>query len=207
MKVLLVNGSPHDKGCTHESLMHIADALAADGIESEEFHIGRAPISGCIACNACGKLGRCAINDVVNEFAAKAAEADGFVFGSPVYYASANGSLISFMDRLFYSAPSEIFAHKPAACVVNARRGGNTAAFDQLNKYLTITQMPVVSSCYWNMTHGNSAEQHAQDAEGIRTMRLIGHNMAWLLKCIEAGRAAGVGEPVTEPVAWTNFIR
>lgn len=194
MKVLLINGSPHEKGSTYTALREIASELEANGIEAEIFHIGTAPISGCRACGACAKLGRCAIDDVVNRAREKAKESDGFIFGSPVYYASANGSMISFMDRLFYSG-KDIFAFKPAACVTAARRAGTTATFDEMNKYLTISQMPIVSSCYWNNVIGLTPEDVLQDKEGLRIMRTLGRNMAWMLKSLEAGKAAGVALP------------
>jgi len=194
MKVLLINGSPHEKGSTYTALSEIAAELEANGIEAEIFHIGKAPISGCRACGACAKLGRCVIDDVVNEAREKAKEADGFIFGSPVYYASANGSMISFMDRLFYSG-KDIFAFKPAACVTAARRAGTTATFDEMNKYLTISQMPIVSSCYWNNVIGLTPEEVLQDKEGLRIMRTLGRNMAWMLKSLEAAKAAGVALP------------
>jgi len=194
MKVLLINGSPHEKGSTYTALSEIAAELEANGIEAEIFHIGTAPISGCRACGACAKLGRCAIDDVVNKAREKAKEADGFIFGSPVYYASANGSMISFMDRLFYSG-KDIFAFKPAACVTAARRAGTTATFDELNKYLTISQMPIVSSCYWNNVIGRTPEEVLHDKEGLSIMRTLGRNMAWMLKSLEAAKAAGVALP------------
>ena len=208
MNVLLFNGSPHKNGCTYTALCEAAKALHANGIETELLQIGSKPFHGCMACGACHKTGKCAFGDKdgLNEIAAKCAEADGFVFGSPVYYASANGTLIGFMDRLFYSAGRNL-AHKPAAAIVSARRGGTTASFDQLNKYFTISQMPVVSSTYWNMVHGSRAEDVAQDLEGLQTMRNLGTNMAWLLSCIETGKQSGIEIPTAERSACTNFIR
>lgn len=206
MKVILVNGSPHEKGCTYTALCEVEKALKNNGIETEIFHIGNKPITGCIACGACAKLGRCFAADTVNPFIEKAQSADGFIFGSPVYYASASGSITSFMDRAFYSG-GRFLKNKPAACVVSCRRGGASAAFDQLNKYFTISNMPIVSSQYWNQVHGNTPEQVMQDEEGLQTMRTLGNNMAWLLKCIEAGRAAGIEPPEREPLIRTNFIR
>ena len=205
MKVLMLNGSPHDFGCTYTALSETAKALNEQGIETEIVWIGREPIEGCRGCSACRKLWKCVIEDKVNAFMEKAAEADGFVFGSPVHYASAGGAIVAFMDRLFYSSNRKL-AYKPAACVVSCRRGGATATFDVLNKYFTINHMPVVSSNYWNEIHGNTAEEAAQDTEGMQTMRVLGKNMAWLLKCIEAGKAAGV-EPEKEKKILTNFIR
>lgn len=206
MKVLMVNGSPHEHGCTDRALQEVADALEAEGVQTEIFWIGPRPVGGCTACGACGKLGRCAFGDGVNEFAAKAADADGFVFGAPTHYAHAGASLLGFMDRLFYSAGAA-FAHKPAAAVTSARRAGTTTALADIEKFFTISQMPIVSSRYWNMVHGNNAEGASQDAEGLWTMRQLGRNMAWLLRCIEAGREAGVPAPAGEPGVRTNFIR
>lgn len=205
MKVLLVNGSPHEFGCTYTALAETAKALNENGVETEIVWLGKQALEGCRGCGACRKLWKCVIDDCVNEFMEKAAVADGFVFGSPVHYASAGGALVSFMDRLFYSSSRKL-AYKPAACVVSCRRGGATATFDVLNKYFTINNMPVVSSNYWNEIHGNTAEEAAQDIEGIQTMRVLGNNMAWLLKCIEAGKAAGI-EPQKEKKVLTNFIR
>ena len=206
MKVFLVNGSPHQHGCTDRALREVASALEQGGIETEIFWIGNQPIGGCIGCGACAKLGRCAFDGVVNEFAEKLGEADGFVFGSPVHYAAASGNMTSFLDRLFYSA-SEKMRGKPAAVVVSARRGGTTAAYEQLLKYPGICQMPIISSCYWNMVHGNTPDEVRHDLEGMQVMRTLGRNMAWLLKCIEIGRAAGITAPEPEPPVRTNFIR
>ncbi len=206
MKVLLVNGSPHEKGCTYTALSEIAKTLGECGVEAEIFWVGNKPITGCIACGTCGKTGKCFADDTVNEFVEKARSADGFVFGSPVHYASASGSITSFMDRAFYSGKSAL-AGKPAASVASCRRGGASATFDQLNKYFTISSMPVVSSNYWNQVHGGTPEQVKQDEEGMQTMRVLAKNMAWLLKCIEAGKAAGIAFPEAEPKIYTNFIR
>ena len=205
MKVLLVNGSPHEHGCTYTALCETAKALEANGIETEIYWIGKQAIAGCMGCAACRKLWKCVIDDQVNEFALKAEQADGFVFGSPVHYASAGGSIVAFMDRLFYSNSRKLM-FKPAACIASCRRGGATATFDVLNKYFTINQMPVVSSNYWTIIHGNTAEEAAQDIEGMQTARVLGNNMAWLLKCIEAGKAQGI-EPQKEKKILTNFIR
>jgi multimeric flavodoxin WrbA len=207
MKILLVNGSPHEKGCTYTALQEIAKTLEAEGIAAELFHIGTEPISGCTACGACRELGKCIIPDCVNDFRELAKDADGFIFGSPVHYAAASGALTSFMDRLFYSDRGQSFYLKPAAAVVSARRGGTTAAFDQLNKYFTIAQMPIISSNYWNMIHGNTPEQVMQDVEGLQIMRVLGRNMAWFLKCKEAGLKAGIQFPEREANISTNFIR
>ncbi len=206
MKVLLLNGSPHPHGCTFTALSEVAGALEKNGIETEIFQIGNQPISGCIACGKCRDTGKCVISDGVNDFVEKAKSADGFVFGSPVYYASASGQISSFLDRAFYGK-SAIFEGKPGAAVVSCRRAGSTASLDQLNKYFTISGMPVVSSRYWNMVHGNTPEEVVQDKEGMQVMRTLGNNMAWLLKCIEFGKAQGVSFPEKEPAQKTNFIR
>ena len=205
MKVLMLNGSPHEFGCTYTALNEAAKALNEQGIETEIVWLGKDPIEGCRGCAACRKLWKCVVDDKVNEFMEKATEADGFIFGSPVHYASAGGAIVAFMDRLFYSSSRKL-AYKPAACVVSCRRGGASATFDVLNKYFTINHMPVVSSNYWNEIHGNTAEEAMQDVEGMQTMRVLGKNMAWLLKCIEAGKAAGI-EPEKEKKILTNFIR
>lgn len=213
MKVLLINGSPHEAGCTRRALDEVARSLGEGGVESEVFWIGRQPVGGCTACGACAELGRCAFGDRdgVNEFRERAASADGFVFGAPVHYGRAGASLLGFMDRAFYSngraGRPNVFAHKPAAAVVSARRAGTTSALADIEKYFTISQMPIVSSRYWNMVHGQDAGQVEQDAEGLWTMRQLGRNMAWLLRCIEAGRAAGVTLPEQESGVWTNFVR
>ena len=206
MKVLLVNGSPHAQGCTYTALREVAAVLEKQGIETELFQVGTKPISGCLGCGACIKTGKCVIDDVVNEFVEKAKDADGFVFGSPVHYAGASGAITSFMDRAFYGKGA-VYANKPAAAVMSCRRGGATATLDQLNKYFTISNMPIVSSQYWNMVHGNTPDEVRQDAEGMQTMRTLGINMAWLLKCIEAGKAAGIAMPEREAKVATNFIR
>ena len=205
MKVLLVNGSHHEKGCTYTALAEVAKALNANGVETEIYWIGQNETSGCKGCWACKKLRKCVIEDGLNEFVEKAASFDGYVFGSPVYYASAAGALISFMDRLFYSG-GRALAYKPAAAVVSCRRAGASTTFDVINKYFTINNMPIVSSNYWNEIHGNKAEEAAQDEEGLQTMRILGNNMAWLLKCIELGKIEGL-EPVKEKKIMTNFIR
>lgn len=205
MKVLLINGSPHEHGCTWTALSEVASALEQEGIQTEFFWIGKSS-TGCMGCGACGMLNRCVIDDAVNVAAKKLSEADGVVVGSPVHYAAASGNVTAFLDRLFYSGKAA-FAHKPAAAVVSARRAGTTAALDQLNKYFTLSRMPVVSSQYWNMVHGSTPEQVKQDEEGMQIMRTLGKNMAWLIKCIEAGKANGISAPEMEPVVRTNFIR
>lgn len=209
MKVLLVNGGPHKEGCTYTALSEVAKALNNEGIETEIFWVGVKPVSGCIACYKCFENGKCVFNDVVNEFAEKAKEADGFIFGTPVHYAAASGALTSFMDRLFYSTFSnpEIFRLKPAAAVVSARRAGTTATFEQINKYFTMTQMPVISSRYWNMVHGGTPEEVQKDEEGMQIMRILGKNMAYYLKCIEAAKEKGITPPEMEEIHFTNFIR
>ncbi len=208
MKVLLVNGSPRKDGNTSVALAQVAEALEADGIDAEVFWLGNKPVNDCIACGRCAELGgRCIIgNDVVNELIAKAGQADGFVFGAPVYYAHPTGRILSVMDRAFY-AGGAAFRHKPAAAVAVARRAGTTASFDVINKHFTINQMPVVSSTYWNNVHGRTPGEASQDEEGLRTMRNLAHNMAWMLRCIEAGRVAGIESPVAEQGPMTNFIR
>ena len=210
MKVLLINGSPHKNGCTARALIEIQNTLREYGIESEFFHIGTEPISGCRGCKACINLGKCVIDDIVNEFSKKAEDADGFIFGSPVYYAAANGSLTAFMDRLFYSdkcAKRNSFAFKPVAAVASARRAGTTPTLDQLNRYFAISCMPIITSTYWNEVHGNAPEEVEQDGEGLRTMRNLARNMAWFLKAKEAAKSAGVEFPKMEYKPSTNFIR
>jgi multimeric flavodoxin WrbA len=209
MKVLLINGSPNENGCTYTALEEVSKSLNKEGIETEFFHIGKKPISGCIACRTCGKSGRCGISDRVNEFLDIAKDFDGFVFGSPVHYAAAGGAITSFMDRAFYAdmnAGLKSYYLKPAAAVVSARRAGTTAAFEQLNKYFTISQMPVISSQYWNMVHGSTPDDVRKDLEGLQIMRTLGKNMAWFLKCKEAGIKAGIPFPESEAKVRTNFI-
>lgn len=206
MKVILVNGSPHAKGCTYTALKEVADTLQKNGIETEIFQLGTKPISGCLACGKCFTTGKCIIDDCVNEFLDKVPGADGFVFGTPVHYAAASGQLTSFLHRVFYGK-SRIFKGKVGAAVVSCRRGGAATAFDQVNKYFTISGMPVVSSQYWNQVHGSTPEEVIQDEEGMQTMRTLGNNMAWLLKCIEAGREKGILVPEGEKPIRTDFIR
>jgi multimeric flavodoxin WrbA len=206
MKVLLVNGSPHQNGCTYTALCEVAKGLESEGIDYEILHIGNGDIPGCRGCGYCKKKGECVIKDIVNQTVARTDEFDGFVFGSPVYYAGPAGQLLSFMDRLFYSSRGRL-AYKPAAAVVSCRRGGSTASLDRLNKYFTISNMPVVSSQYWNQVHGNTPEEVVQDLEGMQIMRALGRNMGWMLRSIDAGKKAGVKIPEPEERAWTNFIR
>ena len=207
MKVLLINGSPHAKGSTFTALNEVAVTLEKEGIETEMIHIGNQAIRGCIACGKCREIGHCIFEDAVNDVAEKFKNADGLVVGSPVYYASANATLIAFLDRLFYSSARQFDkTMKVGAAVVSARRGGNTATFDELNKYFTISGMPVVSSQYWNQIHGNNAEDASKDAEGLQTMRTLGRNMAFLMKSIALGKEA-YGLPESETKVATNFIR
>ncbi|WIW71284.1 MULTISPECIES: flavodoxin family protein [Anaerosinus] len=210
MKVLLVNGSPHEKGCTYTALAEIATTLESEGIETQIFWLGIKPLSGCIACKTCAKIGKCVFNDKVNEFLAIANNFDGYIFGSPVHWAAASGAITSFMDRIFYAANcsgQKIFYLKPAAAIVSARRAGTTAAFDQLNKYFTLMQMPIIASQYWNMVHGAKPEDVKKDLEGLQTMRTLARNMAFYLRCKEAGLKAGVPLPTQEVGIYTNFIR
>lgn len=207
MKVILVNGSPKEHGCTYTALSECAKTLTENGIEAEIFWVGNAPVRGCLGCGSCVKNGKCFDDsDRVNTFVQAAQTADGFIFGSPVHYAAASGMLSSFMDRAFYSG-GKYLRGKPAAAVVSCRRGGASAAFDEINKYFTISSMPVVSSQYWNQVHGSTPDDVRQDAEGMQTMRTLARNMAWLLKCIEAGRTQGIEFPQPEPIIRTNFIR
>jgi len=208
MKVLLLNGSSRPNGCTYTGLQVVAQSLQDYGIETEIIFLGNEPVRDCIACRTCAKQpGRCVFDDdIVNRIIEKAQDADGFIFGSPVYYSHPSGRILSILDRVFFAGKS-IFAHKPAAAIVSARRAGTSASLDVLQKYFTISQMPVVSSTYWPMVHGNTPEEVLQDAEGLQTMRNLAANMAWMLKCIEAGNAAGIEPPVAEAGSRTNFIR
>ena len=205
MNVLLINGSPHKNGCTFTALSEVAGEISKSGIETNIYHIGSKPIRDCIACGKCAETGYCIFqDDTVNECIGLLKHADGLVVGSPVYYAGPSGAICSFLDRVFY-LKSGAYAYKPAAAVVSCRRGGASASFDRLNKYFTISCMPVVSSQYWNSVHGNTPEEVLQDAEGLQTMRTLGRNMAWLLRCIEK---AALPYPEAEEVRQrTNFIR
>ena len=208
MKVLLINGSPHKQGCTYTALKEVADTLENHNIETEIFQIGVKPVSGCIACGYCKDTGRCSIDDKVNEFLDKLPEIDAVVVGTPVHYASASGMITSFLDRACRTgAVNNRLSNKLGAAVISCRRGGATAAFDQINKYFTMNNMPVVSSQYWNQVHGSNPEEVRQDLEGMQTMSALGNNMAWLLKCIAEGKKAGVQLPELAPRIWTNFIR
>ena len=212
MKVLLFNGSPHKNGCTYTALEEISKTLKEEGIDSEIYQIGIGSITPCRACSACAKLGRCVINDDdVNNFVEKCKDFDGFIFGSPVHYGSACGGITAFLDRTFFSAllsgKMDYFRHKPASAIVSARRAGTTAAQDQLNKYMTISEMPIISGRYWNMVHGHNSNEVKQDLEGMQNMRILARNMVWHLKCMEAGKNAGVQMPKEEEIVFTNFIR
>lgn len=205
MKVLLINGSPHANGCTYTALCEVEKELNKSDIETEIIHVGNKDIRGCIACGNCRKNSKCVFDDMVNEVAPKFTECDGIVVGSPVYYASANGNLISFMDRLFYSNACDKNM-KVGAAVVSARRGGCSSTFDELNKYFTIAGMPVASSQYWNSVHGNTPEEVLKDEEGLQVMRTLGKNMAFLIKSIALGKEK-YGLPEKEAKVATNFIR
>lgn len=211
MKVLLVNASPHKNGCTYTALEEAAQTLKEEGIEAEIYYVGTETIAGCRACGACAQLKRCVINDKVNDFLDYAKDFDGFILGSPVHYASACGTATSFFDRAFFTAymsgRNDIFKHKPAAAVASARRSGTTATLDQLNKYFTISEMPIISGRYWNMVHGHTPEDVRQDLEGMQNMRILARNMAWHLKCREAAEKAGIPLPKAETPVYTNFIR
>lgn len=210
MKVLLFNGSPHKDGCTYTALSEIQKTLLEENVQSEIYHIGTKGVEPCMACRACAKLGKCVIDDKVNDFLDYAKGFDAFVFGSPVYYAALASGIVSFLNRAFFAAfmsgRGDIFTLKPAAAIVNARRAGTTAALDQLNKYFTISQMPIISGRYWNMTHGHTPEDVIQDIEGMQNLRFLARNMAYYLKCLEAGKKAGIQQPKQEEVIYTNFI-
>lgn len=205
MKVLLVNGSSRSNGCTGAALSEVARSLREEGVDTETFFIGNDPLPDCIACGKCRETGRCVFNDVANEIADKAEECDGFVFGSPVYYAHPSARLLTVMDRAFYSGGRH-FAFKPAAAVLSARRAGTTASFDVINKYFTISSMPVVSSTYWNHVYGRQPADVLEDKEGLMTMYNIGKNMAWMLKCIALGKENGIPVPENKKVL-TDFTR
>lgn len=211
MKVLSVIGSPHSKGCVYTALSQVGEALKAEGVDSDVYWIGSRPIQGCIGCMKCVESGRCVFDDKVNEFTHLAQDYDGFLFGTPVYYAGMNGSLMSFMDRVFFSASRQTphpFRLKPAAAVATARRAGSTGTIDQINKYFLHQQMPIISSRYWNMAFGNTPDEILQDREGMQILRVLGKNMAWFLKLKEAGEKAGISIPEQESVrVGMNFIR
>ena len=206
MKVLMLNGSSHINGTTMAALTEVGKALEEDGIEYEIFQIGGGPVADCLGCGQCTENGCIFSDDAVNAFVEKAKAADGYIFGTPVYYAHPSGRIQSFLDRVFYSSGKH-FAHKPGASVAVARRGGTATTFDVLNKYFGITQMITVGSTYWNQVHGRNAEDAAKDLEGMQTMRNLGHNMAWVLKCLEAGNEKGLVPPTADRSNQTNFIR
>ena len=205
MKVLMINGSPHAKGNTYIALHEMEKVFAEEGIEAEILHIGNRDIRGCIACHSCAKNGKCVFDDLVNETAPKFEACDGLVVASPVYYASANATLVAFLDRLFYSTSFDK-TMKVGASVVAARRGGLSATFDELNKYFTICGMPVASSQYWNSIHGREPGEAQQDPEGLQTMQTLARNMSFLMKSIALGKEK-YGLPDKEKPCFTNFIR
>ena len=206
MKVLLINGSPNERGCTYTALAEAQKVFEKNGIETEIVYLGKKPVAGCVACGICRKAGYCVYDDTVNEVIDQLDDIDGLIVGSPVYYAGVSGQITSFLDRLFFAASSKM-AGKPAASVVSCRRGGASAAFEIINKYFMMTNMPVVTSQYWNQVHGNTPEEVLQDEEGLQTVRVLAQNMIWLMQSIEAGKAAGVEYPEYEPKIRTNFIR
>ena len=206
MKVLLINGSPNQQGCTNRALEEVKTTLKKEGVETELVWIGKQPIADCIACRTCKKTNRCVFNnDLVNKLIERLDEFDGIIVGSPVYYSGPSGQICAFLDRLFFTGGD--FSGKVGAAVVSCRRGGATASFDRLNKYFTISNMVQASSQYRNMVHGNTPEEVEQDLEGLQTMRTLGQNVAWLLKCIEAGKEKGIEKPKYEAFSKTNFIR
>lgn len=207
MKVLIINGSPHKNGCTATALAEIEQTLAAENIEYERIWLGTDALGGCTGCGYCRKHGECIQNDIVNEVRQKVTEADGFIFGTPVHYASGAGNMIGFMDRLFFSTDRAAWRNKPAAAICSARRAGTTATFDQMNKYFTISEMPIISARYWNMVHGSRAEDVLKDEEGLYNMRVLARNMAYWLRCKQAAKDAGVPLPEQEEPKVTNFIK
>lgn len=210
MKVLLVNGSPHREGCTYTALCEAGDALNACGVDTDVFWIGNRPLSGCIACHQCTGLNRCVFHDAVNEFLEIAGDYDGFLFGTPVHWGAASGGMTAFLDRAFYAdlnGGGSRFYLKPAAAVISARRAGTTATWDQINKYFGLMQMPIITSRYWNMVHGTTPDEVRQDAEGMQTMRILGRNMAFFLRCKQIALQNGLPLPAQEPFQFTNFIR
>lgn len=209
MKVLMVNGSPHKEGCTFTALCAVSGALNQNGIDTDLFWIENKPLPGCIACNRCSEQNRCVFQDTVNDFLELAGDYDGFVFGTPVHWGAASGGITSFLDRAFYAdlnGGGRRFYLKPAAAVISARRAGTTATWDQMNKYFGLMQMPIITSRYWNMVHGTTPEEVRQDREGIQTMKILGHNMAYFLKCKDMGSKL-IPVPPQEPFVYTNFIR
>ena len=205
-KVILINGSPNQQGCTYTGLREVEEALKKHGIDTEIVWIGAEPIAGCNGCSACAHTGKCRHDDKVNYILDMLDDIDGIVVGSPVYYAAASGQIASFMDRLFWAGGSRL-AGKVGAAMVSCRRAGSSAALDQLHKYFSIAAMPIATSQYWNMIHGNTPDEARQDLEGMQVMRFLGENMAWLIRSIKAGREAGVPAPAREKRVRTNFIR
>ena len=207
-KVLLLNGSPHQFGCTHTALREVSDAIEDSGLQTEILHVGAVNIPGCKACGYCSRTGRCIMDgDPVNTVIEKLRDCSGLVVGSPVYYGGPSGAIVSLLERVFYACDSAYLKGKPAAAIASCRRSGTTATFDRLNKFFTISKMPVVSSQYWNGVHGNNPDEVLHDLEGMQTMRTLGRNMAWMIKCFEAGRAVGIEFPESEEPIATNFIR
>lgn len=206
MKIMLVNGSPHKSGNTYTALEKMSEQFSSLGADTEIYWVGNKPVSGCTGCGACFKTGRCAVNDDVNDFNDKARLCDGFVFASPVHYAAASGALTSFMDRAFYCSQG-LYRLRPAAAVAVARRAGTTATLDQINKYFSISEMPVVSGRYWNMVHGREPGEVLFDEEGLQDLRIVAKNMVYLINCMKAGEKAGITPPGKETVTMTNFIR
>ena len=210
MKVLLVNGSPHQHGCTYTALCEAAEALQKNGVETDLFWIGNKPLSGCIACKSCVKNSLCVFQDTVNAFLEIAGMYDGFLFGTPVHWGAASGAMTSFLGRAFYAdlnGGGNRFWLKPAAAVISARRAGTTATWDQINKYFALMQMPIISSRYWNIVHGTNPEEVKKDKEGMQTMRILGNNMAYFLKCRELAEKTGIPKPEQETITFMNFIR
>lgn len=204
MKALLINGSPRANGCTYTALTELKRTLEKEGIETELIHVGNKDVRGCIACRKCKQTGKCVFDDIVNETAPKLAEADAVVIGAPVYYASPAGGAISFLDRLFFSTANIDKTMKVGAAVVTCRRGGNTSSFDVLNKYFSISSMPIATSQYWNMVYGGQADEVLLDKEGLQTMRTLGRNIAFMVKSIALGREK-YGLPEKEQITFTNF--
>lgn len=205
MKILLINGSPNKSGCTYTALHEVEKILNENGVETELLYLGKKSIPGCIACMNCIKTGHCFQKDMVQDIQKRLAEYDGIIIGSPVYFSGASGQLISFLNRLFFATEKQM-AGKLGASVVSCRRGGASATFEQLNQYFTISNMPIVSSQYWNSVHGFTANDVYKDEEGLQTMRVLGQNMVWLLKCIENGRKSGIEKPIYEQRLRTHFI-
>lgn len=210
MKVLLTNGSPHEKGCTYTALCEVAEALNSCGVDTDMFWTGNKALSGCIGCRSCERNNRCVFQDSVNDFLEIAGDYDGFVFGTPVHWGAASGAITSFLDRAFYAdlrAGGGRFLLKPAAAVISARRAGTTATWDQINKYFGLMQMPIITSRYWNIVHGAAPEQVKKDLEGMQTMRILGKNMAFFLQCKDLALKMGLQKPKQEEITFTNFIR